>query len=100
MRDLALFVLRGMSGEELETLVDMTFDGVLNFDFGSLPPPKDEESEGQVNRVFDIAQDMQKYGLIGSMARVDEILGILEEASRILKEDGYGTLVFERLVFQ
>ena len=64
------------------------------------PPPKDEESGGQINRPFDIAQDMQKYGLIGSMARVDEILGILEEASRILKEDGYGTLVFERLVFQ
>ena len=53
-----------------------------------------------LSNVMAHVKDMQKYGLIGSMARVDEILGILEEASRILKEDGYGTLVFERLVFQ
>jgi len=89
LRDLALFMLRGMSSEKLETLVDMTFDEVLAFDFGEEPPPSmSEEEEESIERPIDIAIDMQKYKIIGAMTRVDNILGKLEEASRILKTLG------------
>ena len=88
LRDLSLFMLRGMSNEKLETLIDTTFDEVLAFDFGEVPPVQSEEDEKTVNRPLDIARDMQKYKTIGSMARVEEILSKLEEASRILKDRG------------
>ena len=61
---------------------------VLAFDFGEVPPVQSEEDEKTVNRPLDIARDMQKYKTIGSMARVEEILSKLEEASRILKDLG------------